>query len=216
MLEDLIDVETRTFIEAYPKCSDFQKQFETLSQHTGDVRHPTFPDFSVRNGFLYFWDGVRSRVCVPTNLRGQLLETCHDSPLGGNVGTKKLKYTMMTQFYWSHMSTHIEKYVSSCEHCQRNKSFNDSTRDIPHPHDIPVCRFEVMSLDLLSGFPTSKNGYDCIVDFTDHLSKRVFISPCHKTNSTKDLVLIYFQTVFRQQHMTRILLIDNEPHLILT
>ena len=39
-----------------------------------------------------------------------------------------------------------------------------------------------MSLDLLSGFPTPKNGYDCIVAFTDRLSKYAFISPCHKTS----------------------------------
>ena len=93
------DLEAHTFIEAYPKCSDFQRQFEAISQNTGDVRHPTFPDFSVRHGVLHFLDGIRSRVCVPTNLCGQLLETCHDSPLGGHVGTKKLKYSMMNQFY---------------------------------------------------------------------------------------------------------------------
>ena len=71
-----------------------------------------------------------------------------------------------------------------------------------------------MSLDLLSGFPTSKNGYDCIVAFTDRLSKRAFISPCHKTSSAKDLALIFFQTVFRQQGMPRILLSDNGPQFI--
>ncbi len=49
---------------------------------------------------LHFLDGVRFRFCVPTDLRGQLLETCHDSPLGGQVGTKKFKYTMMTKFYF--------------------------------------------------------------------------------------------------------------------
>jgi hypothetical protein len=53
------DMEARTFIEVYPKCSDFQKQFETLSQHTGDVRHPTFPDFSFRNGVLHFLTNVQ-------------------------------------------------------------------------------------------------------------------------------------------------------------
>jgi len=53
------DVEARTFIEAYPKFSDFQKQFEALSQHTGDVRHPTFPDFSFRNGVLHFLTKVQ-------------------------------------------------------------------------------------------------------------------------------------------------------------
>ena len=48
-----VDMEVRTFIEAYPKCLDFQKQFESLSQHTGDVRHPPFPDFSFRNDALF-------------------------------------------------------------------------------------------------------------------------------------------------------------------
>jgi hypothetical protein len=51
------DVQAHTFIEAYPKCSDFQKQFEVLSQHTGDVRHLTFPDCSFRNGVLHFLTG---------------------------------------------------------------------------------------------------------------------------------------------------------------
>jgi hypothetical protein len=58
------DLEALTFIEAYPKCSDFQKQFETLSQHIGDARHPTFPDFSVRHGVLHLLDGIRCRVCA--------------------------------------------------------------------------------------------------------------------------------------------------------
>jgi hypothetical protein len=37
----------------------FQKQFESLSQHTGDVRHPPFPDFSFRNGLLHFLKKVQ-------------------------------------------------------------------------------------------------------------------------------------------------------------
>ncbi len=75
------------------------------------------------------------------------------------------------------MSSHIDKYVASCEHCQRNKSYNSSTRGIPQPHAIPSRRFDVISVDLLSGFPTTKNGYDCIVAFTDRLTKRAYISP---------------------------------------
>jgi hypothetical protein len=108
----------------------------------------------------------------------------------------------------------LEKYVVSCDHCQRNKSFNDSTRGIPHPHDVPIRRFEVMSLDLLSGFPTSKNGYECIVAFTDRFSKGTFISPCHKTSSFKDLTLIFFQTVYGHQGIPHILLSDNGTQFI--
>jgi transposase InsO family protein len=126
----------------------------------------------------------------------------------------KLKYGMMSQFFWPHMSSHIKKYVATCEHCQRNKSYNSSTRGIPQSHDIPSRRFDVVSVDLLSGFPTTKNGYDCIVAFTDRLTKRAYISPCHKSSSAKDLATIFMQTVFRQQGMPRVILSDNGPQFI--
>ena len=121
---------------------------------------------------------------------------------------------MMPQFFWPQMSSHIDTYVASCEHCQRNKSYNSSTRDIPQPHAIPSRRFDVLSVDLLSGFPTTKNGYDCIVAFTDRLTKRAYISPCHKSSSAKDLATIFMQTVFRHQGMPRVILSDNGPQVI--
>jgi hypothetical protein len=153
-------------------------------------------------------------MCVPTSLHGRLFEICHDSPLGGHTGARKLKYEMMSQFFWPQMSSHIDKYVASCERCQRNKSYNSSTRGIPQPHAIPSRRFDVISVDLLSGFPTTKNGYDCIVVFTDRLTKRAYVSPCHKSSSAKDLTTIFMQTVFRHQGMSRDILSDNGPQFI--
>jgi hypothetical protein len=110
------------------------------------------------------------------------------------------------------MSSHIEKYVATCEHCQRNKSYNSTTRGIPQPHAIPSRRFDVVSVDLISGVPTTQNGYDCIV--TDRLTKHAYISPCHKNGSAKDLATIFMQTVFRQQGMTRVILSDNGRQFI--
>jgi transposase InsO family protein len=112
------------------------------------------------------------------------------------------------------MSSHIDKYVVSCEYCQRNKSYNCSTRDIPQPQAIPSRRFDVISVDLLSGFPTTKNGYDCIVAFTDRLTKCAYISPCHKGSNAKDLSTIFMTTAFRHQGMSRVILSDNGPQFI--
>ncbi len=97
---------------------------------------------------------------MPTSLRGRLLEICHDSPLGGHTGARKLKYEMMPQFFWLQISSNIDKYVASFEYCQRNNRYNSFRRVIPQPHTIPSRRFDVSSVNLLSGFPTSKNGYD--------------------------------------------------------
>lgn len=69
---------------------------------------------------------------------------------------------MMSQFFWQHMSSHIGKYVSTCEHHRINTRYNSSARGIPRPHTIPSRRFDVISVDLLSGFPTTKNVYDSL------------------------------------------------------
>jgi hypothetical protein len=208
------DLEASVFSDAYPSCSDFQTKYAALQEHIGSDKHHTFPDYTIRNGLLIYFDGLKSRICVPTSLRGRLLGICHDSLLGGHTGARKLKYEMMPQFFWPQMSSHIDKYVASCEHCQRNKSYNSSTRGIPQPQAIPSRRFDVISVDLLSGFPTTKNGYDCIVAFTDRLTKRAYISPCHKSSSAKDLATIFMQTVFRHQGMPRVILSDNGPQFV--
>jgi hypothetical protein len=79
---------------------DFQTKYAALQEHVGSDKHQTFPDYTIRNGLLIYFDGLKSRVCVPTSLRGRLLEICHDSPLGGDTGARKLKYEMMPQFFW--------------------------------------------------------------------------------------------------------------------
>jgi hypothetical protein len=106
-----VHLEASVFPDTYPKCSDFQKKYAALQEHVGSDNHQTFPDYTIRNGLLIYFDGLKSRICVPTSLRGRLLEICHDSPLCGHTGTRKLKYEMMSQFFWPQMSSHIDKYV---------------------------------------------------------------------------------------------------------
>ncbi len=152
------DLEVSAFSDVYPNCSDFQTKYGALQQHVGSDKHPTFPDYTILNGLLIYFDGLKSRICVPTSLRGRLLEICHDSPLGSHTGARKLKYEMMPHFFWPQMSSHIHKYVASCEYCQRNKSYNSSTRGIPQPHTIPLRRFDVISVDLLWAFRLVSGG----------------------------------------------------------
>jgi len=84
-------------------------------------------------------------------------------------------------------------------------------KPLPRPSEVPFRRFDVVALDIVSGFPTTKTGFDVIVVFTDRLTKRVYSEPCTKTVSARDLALIFFRTVFRSQAMPRVLLSDNSP-----
>jgi transposase InsO family protein len=159
-------------------------------------------------------DGDHLRVCVPSSQRNLILRVMHDLPLGMHQATAKMYGLMSSRFYFPKMAERVKAYVESCEHCQRNKAYTRNTRGVPHPSEPPLRRFDVVALDIVSGFPTTKNGFDAIVVFTDRLTKRVYIEPCNKSASARDLALIFFRTVFRNQGMPRILLSDNGPQFV--
>ena len=64
---------------------------------------------------------------------------------------------------------------------KRIKAYTRDTRGVPRPSEVSLRRFDVAALDIVSGFPTTKTGFDAIVVFTDRLTKRVYIEPCTKT-----------------------------------
>ena len=200
------------FVAAYADCPDFQKVYDGIKGLQYQETHDTWPDYSINeSGLLMHRDGDNFRVCVPSSQRSLILRVMHDLPLGMHQGTAKMYALMATRFYFPKMAERVRAYIESCEHCQRNKAYTRNTRGVPRPSDVPFRRFDVMALDIVSGFPATKTGFDAIVVFTDRLTKRVYIEPCTKTASARDLALIFFRTVFRSQGMPRVLLSDNGP-----
>ena len=51
-----------------------------------------------------------------------LLRVYHDSPLGGHSGEFKTYKRVAAEWYWMGMKRDIQKYVVSCQVCQKNKS----------------------------------------------------------------------------------------------
>lgn len=203
----------KAFVDGYSSCEDFRVIYSALQELQDGEVHDVYPEYSIRapSNLLIFRDGGVDRVCVPTSRRNLLLKVMHDLPLGMHQAAKKMFALMSARFYFPGMCDRVKKYVETCEHCQRNKAYTRSTRGVPTPHKIPLRRFDVVALDIVSGFPASKSGKDAIVVFTDRLTKRAWIEPCTKTSSARDLALIFFRTVFRDQGMPRILLSDNGP-----
>ena len=201
-----------TFVAAYADCPDFKKIYDDIKGLPLQETHDTWSEYSINErGLLLHRDGDTLRVCVPSSQRNLILRVMHDLPLGMHQGTAKMYALMATRFYFPKMAERVRAYIESCEHCQRNKAYTRNTRGVPRPSDVPFRRFDVMALDIVSGFPATKTGFDAIVVFTDRLTKRVYIEPCTKTASARDLALIFFRTVFRSQGMPRVLLSDNGP-----
>ena len=206
------DTDISSFVKSYEKCDDFKTIYQSVKDLEEGGKHSVYPQYFVRdNGLLMFNDGTSDRVCVPSQHRNLILKVMHDSSLGMHRSYNKMLVAVSSRFYFPHMAQRIRLYCETCEHCQRNKPWNSNARGQPIPHPVPQQRFDAVALDIVSGFPTTKAGFDAIVVFTDRLTKRAWIEPCTKTASARDLALIFFRTVFRSQGMPKILLSDRGP-----
>ena len=62
---------------------------------------------------------ITTQLVLPTNLREEVIEVAHDSILGGHLGGKKTLDRITSNFYWLGVAGDVQRYVQSCDICQR-------------------------------------------------------------------------------------------------
>jgi len=78
------------------------------------------PHFSVINGNLLYKD--RLLFSAQSSLIPTILNTYHDSVLGGHSGYLRTYKRISFELYWRGILNLIKQYVSECDTCQRKKS----------------------------------------------------------------------------------------------
>lgn len=126
------------------------------------------PKFSLQQGQLRY----KGRLVLTkiSSLIPNLLQTFHDSILGGHSEFLRTYKRMTGELYWEAMKSDIRKYVSECPVCQRNKSLAMAPAGLLLPLDSPNRIWEGISMDFIEGLPKSL-GYNCILVVVDQLSK---------------------------------------------
>lgn len=163
------------------------------------------------SGLLFDTSQDCPRIYVPNDpaIKTALLHEAHDA--AAHLGTAKTLEYLARYYYWPHMQKSVEDYVKSCESCQRAKPVNAKPAGLLQPLPIPPHRWHTVSLDLITGLPKSKNGYDAIVMFVDKLTKMMHVAPCHKTSDAPAVAGLFFSNVYRHHGLPSKILSDRDP-----
>ena len=90
----------------------------------------------MQRGLLY----QQGRLLIPpasTALILQILQQYHDAPLAGLYGVARTQALVSQYFKWPGLATAVERYVSSCDACQRNKVVCHAPYGLSSPLPIP-------------------------------------------------------------------------------
>ena len=96
-------------------------------------------------------------------LKMELLQEAHDVPIAGHMGIARTCDLLTRNYYWPKLHEEVKNYVKSCLSCQSNKTGNQLEQGLARAIPIPPRRWDQFTLDLITGLPRTRNGYDAIL-----------------------------------------------------
>lgn len=159
--------------------------------------------FVLRNNVLYkrnFENNTATfLLVVPSLLRPEILEACHDDPSAGHLGVSRTLARIRTKYYWPKLLSSVQHYVRTCRDCQRRKTPPLKPAGLLQPIDPPEAPFAQVGMDLLGPFPTSSSGKRWIIVATDYLTR--YAETASLVRGTAVEVAEFFVTNIVLRHM---------------
>ncbi|GJU02234.1 putative reverse transcriptase domain-containing protein [Tanacetum coccineum] len=98
-------------------------------------------------------------------------------------------------YWWPNMKADIATYVSKCLTCAKVKAEHQKPSGLLQQPEIPVWKWERISMDFIVGLPRTPSGYDSIWVIVDRLTKSAHFLPVKTTDSMEKLTQLYLKEI---------------------
>lgn len=168
------------------------------------------PNVLAHAGVLWNSDG---RLIVPDDatLRTSILAELHDSHTGAHFGRDKTLAAVKARFEWDGMTTAVERYVATCDACQRNKPSQQLTPGALMPLPLPAQLCQEWTQDAVTGLPKTKRGNDAIQVYVERLCKLKHFAATKSTDGAAELAASFVHTVVRTHGVPLAIVSDRDP-----
>nr|GEZ67110.1 putative reverse transcriptase domain-containing protein [Tanacetum cinerariifolium] len=145
-------------------------------------------------------DGTRyhdKRVWLPKfgGLRDLIMHELHKSKYSIHPGFDKMYQDLKQLYWWPNMKAEIATYVSKCLTCTKVKAEHQRPSGLLQQPEIPVWKWERITMDFIIGLPRTPSGYDSIWVIVDRLTKSAHFLPVKTTDSMEKLTQLYLKEV---------------------
>nr|GEZ71963.1 reverse transcriptase domain-containing protein [Tanacetum cinerariifolium] len=114
--------------------------------------------------------------------------------------------------WWPNMKTDIAMYVSKCLTYAKVKAEHQKPSRLLQQPKIPVWKWEMITMDFLSGLPRTPSGYDTIWVIIDRLTKSTHFLPIKKIDSMEKLTRLYLKEIVCRHVVPVSIISDRDSH----
>nr|GEZ41316.1 retrotransposon protein, putative, Ty3-gypsy subclass [Tanacetum cinerariifolium] len=145
------------------------------------------------------WQDTRLVVPNDATLREALLTEAHSLPFSVHPGSTKMYHDLKQYFWWSGMKRDIATFMARCLICQQVKIEHQRASGLLQQLDIPVWKWDEISMDFVTGLPQTQKRHDAIWVVVDHLTKTAHFLPIRKDYFKAWGTRLKFSTAFHPQ-----------------
>ena len=185
----MLDPVARDIVQTQRKESFARKRM----QHAQNSKVQT--NWKMVSGILMYSGDAQLRLYVPTALRTRVIREHHDNTIAGHFGWRKVLQAISQWYYWDTMSKDVKAFVQACPHCQLYKP-TAQPKPVIVPTPVISRPFAEISLDWVTGLPTTHLKHDSVLNIIDRFTKWAIVVPCDKTMKSKQLAEILWDKVF--------------------
>ncbi|KAF8097486.1 hypothetical protein N665_0287s0002 [Sinapis alba] len=143
---------------------------------------------TARNGTIL----VNGRISVPNNqeLKEEIMRQAHKSKFPVHPGWNKQYRDLKRYYHWVRMKSDVAEWVTKCTTCQLVKAEHQVPSGLHHNVPIPEWKWDHITMDFVTGFPTTRNRKDTVWVVVDRLTKSAHFLPFWKGDGVDQIVRI--------------------------
>jgi hypothetical protein len=154
----------------------------------------------------------KNRIYVPNSqeFRIMILKEMHNVPYAGHPGYEKIVATVKSHYFWPGMKKEIAEYIARCMECQKVKAEHRNPTGLLQPLPILEWKWEVVTMDFITGFPRTRKQHDSIMVVVDKLTTNAHFIPLKTTHKAANVVDIYMREVARLHSIPKTIVFDRD------
>ena len=135
----------------------------------------------------------QGRLCVPRvdAIQERILEEAHSSRYSIHSVFTKMYHELRKVYWWEGMKSVIAQFVGKCSNCQEVKLEHERPVGLDQKIELLECKWEMINLDFITGFPRSHRQHDPIWVIVDKIIKSTHFFPARITYLTEDYAKLY-------------------------
>ncbi|GJV59997.1 putative reverse transcriptase domain-containing protein [Tanacetum coccineum] len=147
-----------------------------------------------------------------SGLRDLVMHESHKSKYSIHPGSDKMYQDLKLLYWWPNIKADIATYVSKCLTCAKVKAEHQKLSGLLQQPEIPVWKWERITMDFVSGLPRTPSGYDTIWVIVDRLTKSAHFLPMKKTDSMEKLTRLYLKEIVCRHGIPVLIISDQDSH----